>query len=141
MLKASCHAYFGFTPNKAQAYPSEQAAVEQEKLKNQLATMSAKLNVFDNKKIYAFRATGAKNSWSSPSIRTTFNPGTMWWYLFVSYSMRHTVWLIYYIYLCKYNISDRFLILFTIFVLEYANWFKHFFKLFGKILNTILETY
>ena len=72
------HTECGFTPNKATPYPSKQAAMEQEKLKNQLATMSAKLNEFDYTvgPVYAFRATGAKNSWSSVSRMATFNPGT-----------------------------------------------------------------
>ena len=66
-----------FIPNKAQPYPSEQEALEQEKIQNQLANMTAKLNEIDNKKepIYAFRVTSVKNAWSSYNNRITYNPG------------------------------------------------------------------
>ena len=51
----------------AQPYPSEQAAVEQEKVQNQLESLSAKLNEVANKKepVIAFRGTGVKDSGTS----------------------------------------------------------------------------
>ena len=66
-----------FIPNKAQPYPSEQEALEQEKIQNQLATMTAKLNEIDNRKepVYAFRVAGVKNAWSSWQSSITYNPG------------------------------------------------------------------
>ena len=53
----------------AQPYPSEQAAVEQEKVQNQLESLSAKLDEVANKKepIIAFRATGVKDSGTANS--------------------------------------------------------------------------
>ena len=63
--------------NKAQPYPSEQAEVEQEKVRTQLATMSAKLNEIDNKKepVYAFRVTSVKDSGSPRETHVAKNPG------------------------------------------------------------------
>ena len=51
----------------AQPYPSEQAAVEQEKVQSQLESLSAKLDEVANNKepVIAFRGTGVKDSGSS----------------------------------------------------------------------------
>ena len=51
----------------AQPYPSEQAAVEREKVQNQLESLSAKLDEVANNKepVIAFRGTGVKDSGSS----------------------------------------------------------------------------
>ena len=51
--------------------------VEQEKVKNQLTTMSAKLNEIDNRKepVIAFRATSVKDSGSSMEQSVSKNPG------------------------------------------------------------------
>ena len=66
-----------FIPNKAQPYPSEQEALEQEKIQNLLARMTAKMNEIDNRKepVYAFRVTSVKNAWSSYTNRIVYNPG------------------------------------------------------------------
>ena len=52
---------------EAQPYPSEQAAVEQEKVQNQLESLSAKLDEVANKKepVIAFRGSGVKDSGGS----------------------------------------------------------------------------
>ena len=52
---------------KAQPYPSEQAAVEQEKVRSQLESMSAKLDKVASKKepVIAFRGSGVKDSGNS----------------------------------------------------------------------------
>ena len=65
--------------NKAQPYPSEQVAVEQEKVQHQLATLSAKLNEIDNKKepVYAFRVTSVKDVGGSSSQKVGQSPGNM----------------------------------------------------------------
>ena len=51
--------------------------VEQEKVQNQLTTMSAKLIEIDNRKepVIAFRATSVKDSGSSNQQRVNKNPG------------------------------------------------------------------
>ena len=61
---------------KARPYPSEQAAVEQEKVQNQLKLISVKLNEIENRKepVVAFRATSVKDAKAS-STRVNFNPG------------------------------------------------------------------
>ena len=66
-----------FIPNKAQPYPSEQAAVEQEKVQKKLTAMSAKLNEIDSRKepFYAFRVTSVKDS--GHLQRVNKNPGKM----------------------------------------------------------------
>ena len=63
--------------NKAQPYPSEQEALEQEEIQNQLATMTAKLNEIDNRKepVYAFRVTSVKGAGSSRDTHVTKSPG------------------------------------------------------------------
>ncbi len=64
---------------KAQPYPSEQAAAEQEKIQNQLTTMSAKLNDLDNRRepVYAFRVTSVKNPHTSYTKSITYDPGEL----------------------------------------------------------------
>ena len=85
---------------KAQPYPSEQAAIESEKVKNKLATISAKLNEIDNRKepVYAFRVTNVEAG-SSSSERVSRHPGEM----FIMITVRN---------LC--NSSNRFLIAFVL---------------------------
>ena len=65
--------------NKAQPYPSEQAEVEQERVQNQLATITTKLNEIDNRKepVYAFRVTSVKDSGTSSQQHVVKNPGKM----------------------------------------------------------------
>ena len=65
------------TQIKAQPYPSERAAVEQEKVQNQLEVMSTKLDEIANKEepVVAFRATSVKDSGSSPEQWVSKNPG------------------------------------------------------------------
>ena len=65
------------TQIKAQPYPSERAAVEQEKMKNQLKVMSTKLNEVANKKepVVAFRATSVKDSGDNAAQYVSKNPG------------------------------------------------------------------
>ena len=66
-----------YIQNKAQPYPSEQAEVEQERVQNQLAIITTKLNEIDNRKepVYAFRVTSVKDSGSSSQQRVERNPG------------------------------------------------------------------
>ena len=71
------------TSIKAQSYPSERAALEQEKVQNQLEAMSTvvlqlEMNEIENRKepLIAFRATGVKDSGTSPEQPVDKNPGT-----------------------------------------------------------------
>ena len=101
-----------FHPKKAHTYPSEQAAVEQEKIQNQMTTMSAKLNEIDNRKepVYAFRATSVKNSWSSSSTSVNYKPGKRW-----------------FLQLCDwYSIGGLFSTYFRFFVLKYEIYSEFF---------------
>ena len=65
------------TQIKAQPYPSERAAVEQEKVQNQLEVMSTKLDEIANKEeaIVAFRATSVKDSGGNAEQYVSKNPG------------------------------------------------------------------
>ena len=68
-----------YIQNKAQPYPSEQAEVEQERVQNQLATITTKLNEIDNRKepVYAFRVTSVKDSGTANEQYVSENPGKM----------------------------------------------------------------
>ena len=63
--------------NKGQPYPSEHASVEQEKVQNQLAIISAKLNEMNSRKepVYAFRVTSVKDSGTLKEQYVSKNPG------------------------------------------------------------------
>ena len=64
--------------NKGQPYPSEQAAVEQQKVQNQLATISAKISEIKesiNRKVYAFRVASVKGAGSKRDTRVSDGPG------------------------------------------------------------------
>ena len=65
------------TKIKAQPYPSEQAAVEQQKVQNQLEILSTKLNEIANKEepVVAFRATSVKDSGGNAEQYVRKNPG------------------------------------------------------------------
>ena len=62
---------------KAQPYPSETPALEQEKVQNQLKIMSTKLDEIENRNepVIAFRATSVKDSGSNYEQSVNKNPG------------------------------------------------------------------